>query len=76
LPGRWRALQAAWPRDAAIPRPVQADAGRLGAAGLGPVEGGERGRENLPAQARTPREPPALCAGVARRSRFGGDLIL
>jgi putative ABC transport system substrate-binding protein len=39
LPVRWRALQAAWPRDAAIPQPVQADAGRLGAAGLGPLGG-------------------------------------
>ncbi len=38
-PVRQRALQAAWPRDAAIPRPVQADAGRLGAAGLGPPGG-------------------------------------
>src|SRR5687768_10710807 len=40
-PGRRRALQAACPRDADTPRSVQADAGRLGAAGLGPP-GGER----------------------------------
>jgi hypothetical protein len=43
LPGRWRALQAAWPRDTAVPRPVQADAGRIGAAGLGPLGAGAEG---------------------------------
>ena len=44
LPVRWWGLQAAWPRDAAIPRLVQSDAGRFGAAGLGPLEGAEQPR--------------------------------
>ncbi len=44
LPVRQRALQAAGPRDATLPQPVRADAGRLGAAGLGPLEGERRSR--------------------------------
>ena len=42
LPGRWHALQAAWLRNAAMPQPVRADAGRLAAAGIGPLEGVRR----------------------------------
>jgi len=48
-------LQAAASRDATPPRAVQARAGGLEAAALGPL-GGEAGREPAPARWRTPAE--------------------
>ena len=63
-PGRQRALQAAWPRDAAILRPVQADAGRLGAASLGPLGGAAKPQRggSLQAACVSPSQP--VWAGV------------